>query len=617
MLREVRRCDLGTATITPTNPVVAGSRQTWTLTFVAGKKGLQSGGSIRVTIPHGFTTPQLDEFYQDGFVTANCSKDGVELSMELVTKIFCAYRPELRHSGAFGKSLFVHLEKGELLEGESVEIIYGDTSYYGGESWGPKPPRSPQLSRSFEFTVGVDSDGSGSAPVTGYYLLAQSPTVEIVPASLDSLIPVICSHTHPGDDLELQIIGIDRFANPIEKENSVVSVCIDGKVGNRETVDGRVTVPVPETAVCFVNCSVSLVENHRISGSSNPAKLGPYLGKYNLYWGDIHSHSVFSDGLGLPEELLTFARDVAQLDFAAITDHDDIGPYLSSEEWRATRTAITEFNAPGRFVTFLGYEYRSGLADMNVYFPGDDGTVMCGKEERWDHPSKLNPQLAELGGMIIPHQHFGADWRGLDPNIYRVMEIYSQHGCSEYPGCPREIPYLRRQLQKSSLGNKNATFQEVLAMGAKLGATAGSDSHSGRPGLSNWTRVTRTYRGGLTAVFAAEKTREDIWQALVQRHCYATTGPRIYLEFSINGHPMGSEIRARDRELSIFCIGVNSLSAIEVIRNNETIHSKSVSSHHCDFTLTDTPQQSEDYYYVRVTQTDGEMAWSSPVWVAR
>ena len=150
-----------------------------------------------------------------------------------------------------------------------------------------------------------------------------------------------------------------------------------------------------------------------------------------------------------------------------------------------------------------------------------------------------------------------------------------------------------------------------------MGVTAGSDSHAGRPGLSNWSRVTRTYNGGLTAVFAKEKTRESIWKALYERRCYATTGPRIYLEFSINGYPMGSELNANKRKLDIYCIGTYFVFQIEVIKNNRTIHRTESNSPECRFSFDDIAEREEDFYYIRIIQQDKEMAWSSPIWVRK
>lgn len=591
-----------------------------------GKKGLKKGGSIRITVPHGFTSPQVDEFYKHGFVTAESSRKEVSLTCHVVSKIFCAYRPKLGHSGAFGKSVFVHVSEGELFQGNFIEVAYGNVSYYGEEDWGPKPPRVPELSGRHEFTVAVDPDGRRSAPVTGYYVVPKSPAVTILPHEPRSIIAVVPSNVEPGEEIPLDIITVDQYLNPVEVWDGEFSVralasegsedLSEGTANRYASRDGKITLPPEAAEKNYSVYFVQRIDREKVSGLSSPVKFGRYWGKMNLYWGDIHAHSKFSDSLGTPEEVLTYARETAKLDFAAVTDHDDIGPYVSDEEWEETKRTTANFNHAGRFVTLLGYEYRSALADMNVYYPGEDGPLFSGEEERWDSPAKILPLVVRNGGMIIPHTHFGADWRGYDPKIYRVMEIYSQHGSAEYIGCPRQIPYLNKQLQKGSEGNVDTTFQEILAMGLKVGVSAGSDSHSGRPGLSNWSRVARTYRGGLTAVFAEEKTRESVWNALYERHSYATTGPRIYLEFTINGCPMGSELKTPKRNLRVDCIGAGPLARLEIVKNNRIVHTVEDSSFRCTFCLEDAPAKSEDFYYVRVTQADGEMAWSSPIWVA-
>lgn len=617
MLREKTGKDIGYAIIEPNRPAIVGARQTWIITYYVGKRGIKKGGSIRITIPHTFTAPQINEFFKDGFATAECSKKEISLSMHLESKIFCAYHPELSHSGAFGKSIFILINNGELVKGDFIKIIYGNTSYYGKESWGPKPPKASCVSGKYEFSIAVDPDGTRSAPVTGFFLLKKSPTVTIIPGRLKEIIPIAPSNIRLGQKIPIYIISVDKHLNPIRCEDNSFTVKCGHKTKIYYSNKGVLTLDPIHTNKKYTIYIINQSDKRKVFNNTNPIKFGRYMNENNLYWGDIHAHTKYSDGMGTPEEAISFARDIARLDFASITDHDDIGPYLSDKEWEDTKKIIARFDVPNKFVTFLGYEYRSALADMNIYFPGNEGVLMCGKKEQWNEPLKLNKVISQKKGMIIPHMHFGADWSGYNPTIYRVMEIYSQHGNAEYIGCPRQIPYLNNQLQKENEGNINTTFQEILSIGMKMGVTAGSDSHAGRPGLSNWSRVTRTYNGGLTAVFAKEKTQEGIWKALYERHCYATTGTRIYLEFSINGYPMGSELKANKRKLYIYCIGTYYIFQIEVVKNNRTIHKIESDSPECNFSIDDIPEREEDFYYIRIIQRDKEMAWSSPIWVKK
>jgi hypothetical protein len=351
---------------------------------------------------------------------------------------------------------------------------------------------------------------------------------------------------------------------------------------------------------------------------TNPIRRHDASPERRILWGDIHGHTQHSDGIGTVHDYYGYARETAALDFSAITDHDDIGPRLADDEWETIKQAAEDANDPGQFATFVGYEYRNGLCDMNVYYPSSSGNLLRGTDGELRSAPELTQRIKRAKGMIVPHMHFGADWSGFDATVYRVMEVYSQHGSGEYAGCPREIPYLRRQLQKSSETNRDCYAHDALAAGCRLGFTAGSDTHSARPGLSDWTRVCRTYLGGLTAVSAEACTREAIWQALFERRCYATTGNRSILAFTVNGAPMGSEIVAEHgtpRVISTACHADGELECITIFRSGERLVDERICGESLTRTMEDTDRMEPDWYYVRLTLAGGEMIWSSPVWV--
>jgi hypothetical protein len=106
---------------------------------------------------------------------------------------------------------------------------------------------------------------------------------------------------------------------------------------------------------------------------SNPSVDITEIDGYNIYWGDIHGHTHHSDGLGTIDEYYEFAKQVSFLDFSSITDHDDIGPRLTEDEWNMMEKGAKKHNTPHKFITLLGHEYRNGKCDMNIYYPGESG----------------------------------------------------------------------------------------------------------------------------------------------------------------------------------------------------------------------------------------------------
>jgi hypothetical protein len=63
-------------------------------------------------------------------------------------------------------------------------------------------------------------------------------------------------------------------------------------------------------------------------------------------------------------------------------------------------------------------------------------------------------------------------------------------------------------------------------------------------------------------------------------------------------------------------IGTGDILQIDIIKNEKIIHTYKPGKAVFGFEYTDAENKEKDaYYYVRVLQNDGEMAWGSPVWV--
>lgn len=594
MHREIVDPNVGAAIISPAEPVRVKERGTWSITYTSGSAGIAKGGSVRITIPHGFSLPQVKAFFDPGFTTVETDVPGLSLELKVVTDIFCRIDKEMGHSGAWGRNVFIFVRRGEMNEGDQFTLKYGNQDYYGGEPFMNNGSLARELAGLAEFTVAVDPDGTRSAPVTGYRRIEKQPMLTImagVPVERIALINGIDDGLSSQDAI---LIHVDAFNNPARIER------VECPVSRNDVVQGSINVGNKQLL-------------------TNPLPRLEHQAQLPVWWGDIHGHTMHSDGLGTNDGYFAFARDSSALDFAAITDHDDIGPRLLDEEWEELKESVQEWYEPGRFVTFLGHEYRNGKCDMNFYYPGSEGPLLRGTDGNFSDPAVISKKMGDIGGLIIPHMHFGADWSGFDQDIYRVMEVYSSHGSSEYKGCPREIPYLSKQIQKTSDSNQTCYVHDILNAGYRLGFTAGSDTHSGRPGFSDWTRVCRTYFGGLTGVFAPELTREAIWNALKARRCFATTGNRSLVYFHVNDAMMGSEIQlkpGKTRKITLKCHGDGEIVHFTIFRSGEAWKHSDVGDAHLAVSLEDTMRSQDDWYYARITLSDGGMAWASPVWVA-
>ncbi|MEM1282052.1 MAG: DUF3604 domain-containing protein, partial [Chlamydiota bacterium] len=143
------------------------------------------------------------------------------------------------------------------------------------------------------------------------------------------------------------------------------------------------------------------------------------------------------------------------------------------------------------------------------------------------------------------------------------------------------------------------------------------------------------YAAGLTAIIAPEQNRAAMFDALYRRSCYATTGERIIVGFNIAGITMGGETSTAEkhgltvnRHISGYVAGTSPVRTVEIIRNGKVIHTiEPKETYHINFEYDDMTSidkvtiDNKDkkppfvYYYIRVTQEDGHIAWTSPIWV--
>jgi hypothetical protein len=174
--------------------------------------------------------------------------------------------------------------------------------------------------------------------------------------------------------------------------------------------------------------------------------------------------------------------------------------------------------------------------------------------------------------------------------------------------------------------------QHALAMGHRLGFVGGTDSHYG---LANQGSYHVNDGNGLACVQAAALTRDAVWQALHDRRCYATTGDRILLDWTLDGHPMGADVPVDladcgPRRITVRAAGTAEIDLVEVLRNNEIVYTARPGAEAwegewedaaplADLALAPTFPYDRPFvfYYVRLTQANRQLAWASPIWLTQ
>jgi len=339
-----------------------------------------------------------------------------------------------------------------------------------------------------------------------------------------------------------------------------------------------------------------------------------------IYWGDLHGHSNFSDGTGLPDEYLSYARDVSALDVSALTDHDHWGMlplYSHPQLWDEIQKQTKAFHVPGRFVTLLGYEWTSWIyGHRHVLYFADSGPVFPWSSPDYETPTQLWKALEGQPALTFAHHSAGGpiavDWSfAPDPRFEPVTEIVSIHGSSEAADSPNLIVHAV---------DGNFVRDGALGRGYRLGFIGSGDRHDGHPGAYQVDPP----MGGLAAILADELTRDGVLEALRARRVYATNGPRMLLRMALGTHRMGESISvAKDGKdghfsgrLFVHVVAQAPLERVELVRSGKLEDGIGIEGEleaMLDREVKDLAPG--EYVYVRAVQKDNGAAWSSPIYV--
>jgi len=577
----------GSAVLEPSSPVPVGSRGEFAITFTVGESGVVARGFVMLQVSPfwGWSQPQTLYPGQPGFTTVKTSFTD----------------PSLKISTLRLNRILVYSMERAFVPGETITFNYGA---------GARVDRFAEAEELFQIFVDADGDGHSAC-------IAHPPAIRTVARPALRLAVTVPSQFSPGEAIKVRAAALDPLGNWSE--------CPAGAYSLKATKDGQVSA---ETAIELTEARRLVVFEHALAdegafffhvegpaglqGRSNVALCQKDAPRLKLYFGDIHGHSRMSDGSGTPEDYYRYARDVSGLDIASLTDHSDYGTIpIRGPIWKRIKNATNDAYEPGRFVTFLGFEWTNWeYGHRNVYYRDGDGPVFRSIDPESNRPEELWNLLAPYEAMTIAHHVGGGpvatNWDVPPGSKEWLVEICSVHGSSEYRGGEALI-------YRPVVGS---FVRDALSRGYRLGIIASGDTHDGHPGQRSVGAIVN----GIVGVYSPELTREAIWEAFRRRHVYGTSGPRIILNFRVADSPMGSQVRRAASDgpvpLALRAVTCDEIETIEIIRNGEPVFVEKGDGIFAQLLLEDPqPLSGTSWYYVRILQKDGNMAWSSPVWV--
>ncbi len=395
-------------------------------------------------------------------------------------------------------------------------------------------------------------------------------------------------------------------------QNAEVYVARLGAAHTAVSLRGGAFEPVAETFVEAIPVHPAESEQVKAIRAYTISAAGK---QYKIYRGDMHRHTDVSTDFkydGSLIEVYRYGLDAAGFDYIAPTDHQT--GFDQEFTWWQNQKLVELFLVPGSFTPLFAYErsVRFPNGHRNVVFaqrgvrtlpiPAEEAQGKTGA-------ARLYEYLRKNRGVAMPHSMAtdqGTDWRDNDPELEPLAEIFQGYRNSyEYEGAPRAATALNLHAQKS--GWQPAGFWwNALAKGYRLGVQASSDHWS--------THIS------YACLLAESFTGEGLLDAIRKRHAYAATD-NIILDFRARvGNAsaiMGDVVTSRTApQLTVRVIGTGAIQQIDLIKNQTFIYTTRPGTKEAGFEFSDNDfKPGGNYYYVRVLQQDGQLAWSSPIWV--
>ena len=418
-------------------------------------------------------------------------------------------------------------------------------------------------------------------------------------------------------------------------ENPTLEMTVNGQRVNAVYAGGKLTyTPAADMTDGRTNVTVTVT---RADGKTASFNWFFTLGQaqYQLYFGQLHSHTQYSDGAGSLDAALDYVKNLpesANVQFVAFTDHSNyfdttgaanpegalydmsLASASSQETWNSYRSSVAAFNEAnaGSLVALAGFEmtWSGGPGHINTFnTPGIVSRNNSTLNNKTDYAGMrayyalLSQQEGadSLSQFNHPGNTFGTfgDFAFWDPVIDSRMYMVEAGNGEGQIGAGGYYPSYEY-------------YTMPLDKGWHLAPTNNQDNHKGRWGNANDAR---------DVILTDDFSEQGIYDALRAMRMYATEDKNLEIGYTVNGMLLGSSLTEVPEKLNIH-VTVNdpdasdSISKVEVIVNSgKTAYTWDDPAVLATGDLSVTLDPDYSYYYIRVTQGDGDLAVTAPVWV--
>lgn len=368
--------------------------------------------------------------------------------------------------------------------------------------------------------------------------------------------------------------------------------------------------------ICFeMDFGTAYLKTYSIAGGCEPGEVTRVIFTeefdldWNLYFGQLHAHTDISNGAGSVEEAFQYASQVDGLDFFAVTDHSDSfdnadmgaidadGADISAD-WAAGKQAAASVTN-GDFVGLFGFE---------MTWPEDK---QLGHISTFNTPGWQTRDQADFENVPTALENYYKALTAVPGSVSQFNHPDTVHG--DFERFDHYSPQYDAAVSLLEVAGEDGVvdceyYDLALDKGWHVAPTNNQNNHKGQWGDASEAR---------TVVLAKSLTEEALYAAMKDRRVYATQDSDLAIYYELNGTVMGSILpKSEEAEITVFLSDPTdeAIGNVEVVTDGGAVL---VSEY------VETPSQvlelpasgGRSYYYLRITQPDGDVAVTAPVWM--
>ena len=418
--------------ITSSDEIVSESWGSITFTISIGEGGVRIGDGFSILSPSdgnrfkwkvrhlSWSTWQTTSPEAAGYTTVITSRDGAVVVPEVLGE---------------RNVLNLRVSDGNLQAGDTITVVYGDKS---GGSPGVKVSA---LARRCFFPLSKLNDSGETWGAIAWDKYKDAPSLEVIGKKASKFNVAANPLQESGKRFSIKVAAYDDKGNLDINYRGTISFQSSDQLAELPpdysftAFDGG--VHVFDVVLNDTGCNTITVNQGIVSGKSNVIEVSSEERESNIYFGDYHGHTWFSDGMHWIDDDYIYARDVAGLDFAGITDHNE-NAYNFSREFVVPY--VNRFHNPPEFVTLFTQEWTrgGGFGHMNPLFLNEDEFEIF-NYSNYNTPEELWDALKGREVITPPHHTAaqrdggaaGYNWDHYNEEFLKAVEIASKHGISE------------------------------------------------------------------------------------------------------------------------------------------------------------------------------------------